>query len=533
MAKYIPISASCLAALLSLATASFAQPAAQVDRHVAGTPSTTPLHRAVERDDVEAVKQQLRAGADVKARNRYGVFPISLACARGNAEIVELLLTAGADANTALPEGETCLMSAAGTGNLRAVKALLAHGADVNAKEGWKGQTALMWAASESHTAVVNALVEMGADVNARSKGGFTPLLFAVRHGALGSVRSLLAAKANVNDVARADAISSNSTAKPSTETTSALALAVINGHFEVAGVLLDGGANPNVADARGSVLHALAWMRRPGVSGGNQVPPPPTGNLSSLDLARALLKHGANPNVRIAWKEIPFDRDDGEVKSPPNIAVGRDYISLVGATPFYLAAKNGDVELMRVLVEHGADPLITTVQNITPLMAAAGLGTWTGETPGPLNGTPEVERLDAVKLAHKLGNDINAVADFGDTPIVGDPIKLFTAYPENLEQFPDTALGDMRWNGSTALHGAVTTGQNSIIQYLVDNGAKLDARNKLGWTPLMVAEGGQFGATVKEFPDAVVLLQKLMRDRGMDPAEYSKAGALRRAANK
>jgi hypothetical protein len=165
--------------------------------------------------------------------------------------------------------------------------------------------------------------------------------------------------------------------------------------------------------------------------------------------------------------------------------------------------------------------------------MAAAGLGTWTGETPGPLNGTPEVERLDAVKLAHKLGNDINAVADFGDTPIVGDPIKLFTAYPENLEQFPDTALGDMRWNGSTALHGAVTTGQNSIIQYLVDNGAKLDARNKLGWTPLMVAEGGQFGATVKEFPDAVVLLQKLMRDRGMDPAEYSKAGALRRAANK
>ena len=534
MARHIHFSAvQCVVVLLSVATPSLAQTSPQPDRRVAETASTTPLHRAVEHDDAEAVKRLVRSGADVRARNRYGVFPISLACARGNADIVELLLAAGADANAALPEGETCLMSAAGTGNLRAVKALIAHGADVNAKEGWKGQTALMWAASESHTAVVNALVEMGADVSARSKGGFTPLLFAVRHGALGSVRSLLAAKANANDVARADAISSNSTAKPSTETTSALALAVINGHFEVAGALLEGGANPNVPDARGSVLHALAWMRRPGVSGGNQVPPPPTGNLSSLDLARALLTHGANPNVRIAWKEIPFDRDDGEVKSPPNIAVGRDYISLVGATPFYLAAKNGDVELMRVLVERGADPLITTVQNITPLMAAAGLGTWTGETPGPLNGTPEVERLEAVKLAHKLGNDINAVADFGDVPIVGDPIALFTAYPENLEKFPETALGDMRWNGTTALHGAVTTGQNSIVQYLVDNGAKLDARNKLGWTPLMVAEGGQFGATVKEFPDAVALLQKLMKERGMDPAEYSKAGALRRAAHR
>src|SRR5918996_1638826 len=147
--------------------------------------------------------------------------------------------------------------------------------------------------------------------------------------------------------------------------------------HFEVAAVLLDAGANPNVPDARGSVLHALAWMRRPGVSGGNQVPPPPTGSLSSLELARALLAHGANPNVRLAWKEIPFDRDDGEVKSPPNIAVGRDFISLVGATPFYLAAKNGDVEFMRVLVANHADPRVTTVQNVTPLMAAAGLGTW------------------------------------------------------------------------------------------------------------------------------------------------------------
>ena len=518
------------AVLFVMSTTSFAQtspgqtsPATQPAR------IATPLHRAVERDDAGGVARLIRSGADIKAVDRYGVAPISLACARGNTEIVELLLHAGADVNTALPEGETCLMTAAGTGSLPTVKALLVRGANVNAVESWKGQTALMWAAAEGHASVVDALIEAGADVNARSKAGFTPLLFAVRQGSVAAVRSLLKAKADVNDVAKAAAISSNSTAKPVADATSALAMAVINAHYDIAGVLLENGADPNVPDARGSILHALAWMRKPGAAGGD--PAPPSSGLDSLGLAESLLKHGANPNVRIAWQEIPFDRDDGEVKSPPNIRVGRDYISLVGATPFYLAAKNGDVELMRLLAKYGADPLLPTVQNVTPLMAAAGLGTWAGETPGPLNGTPEVERLEAVKLAVALGNDINAVADFGDFPIVGDPITLFTSYPDNLEKLPKEALGDMRWSGSTALHGAATTNQQSIVRYLVENGAKLDARNKLGWTPLMVAEGGQFGATVKEFPDAAALIRKLMTERGMNPDLYSKAGAKQNAA--
>lgn len=513
--------------VLLMSTMSFAQ-TTPAPRPALGA---TPLHRAIERDDAAEVARLIAAGADITAKNRYGVAPISLACARGNAAIVESLLQAGADVNTALPEGETCLMSAAGTGSLPTVRALLVRGANVNAVESWKGQTALMWAAAEGHAAVVDILIEAGADVNARSKAGFTPLLFAVRQGAVPAVRSLLTANANVNDIAKAAAVSSNSTARPISDATSALAMAVINAHFDVAGVLVENRADPNAPDARGSILHALAWIRKPGAAGGDQAPPQASGTMSSLELAEALLKHGANPNVRIAWQEIPFDRDDGEVKSPPNIRVGRDYISLVGATPFYLAAKNGDVELMRLLVKHGADPLLPTVQNVTPLMAAAGLGTWAGETPGPLNGTPEVERLEAVKLALSLGNDINAAADFGDYPIVGDPIELFTSYPKNLEQLPKTALGDMRWSGSTALHGAATTNQQSIIRYLVDNGAKLDARNKLGWTPLMVAEGGQFGATVKEFPEAAALIRKLMLDRGMNPDLYSKAGARQNAA--
>jgi ankyrin repeat protein len=519
------------ALLVLLLTAAVTDPARaqQAGKPAAPAGTPTPLHHAVERDDVREVRRLIGSRADVRAVDRYGAAPISVACARGNVEIVELLVDAGADVNTALPEGETCLMSAASAGSLPIVKALLIRGANVNAAETWKGQTALMWAAAEGHTPVVNALVEAGADVNARSKAGFTPLLFAVRQGATDVVRRLLTVNANPNDVARAAAISSNSTARPVSDSTSALAMAVINAHFEVAGVLLEHGADPNAPDARGSILHALAWIRKSGTASGEQQPL--TGGFDSLALAEALLKKGANPNARIAWEEIPFDRDDGEVKSPPNIRVGRDYISNVGATPFYLSAKNGDVELMRVLAKYGADPLMPTVQNVTPLMAAAGLGTWAGETPGPFNGTPEVERLEAVTFALSLDSNINAAADFGEVPLVGDPIELFTSYPKNLEEYTKTAYGDMRWNGSTALHGAATTNQPSIVQFLVDNGARLDARNKLGWTPLMVAEGGQFGATTKDFPEAAALIRKLMRERGMDPELYSKAGARRTAA--
>ena len=235
------------------------------------------------------------------------------------------------------------------------------------------------------------------------------------------------------------------------------------------------------------------------------------------------MLARGANPNARIAWKDIPFDRDDGEAKSPPNISVGRDFLSMVGATPFFLAAKNGDVALMRVLAANGADPMLPTVQNVTPFMAAAGLGYWDGESSGPLNGTQESERLEAVKLALELsGNDVNAAADFGDFPIEGDGQKLLYAYPDNLEQLPANAVADVRWAGSTALHGAAIMDQPSIIQFLVDKGARLDARNRLGWTPLMVTQGMLIAANGRWKPRAEALIRQLMIERGLDPALYS-----------
>ena len=491
----------------------------RVDVNRAEADGMAALHWAVYLDDAETADVLIRAGANVKAATRYGVMPLSLASANGNALMIERLLRAGADPNAALPEGETPLMEAAGTGNVAAVKTLLAHGAAVNARDRAKGQDALMWAAAQGHAPAAQALIEAGADVHARSKGKFTPLLFAVRRGAIDVVRVLLGAGADVNETVQGAAFSTG-VAGPTEDSTSASGLAIINGQFDIAMLLLEHGANPNAADSRGSLLHALAWMRRPG-SGTGPAPPQPVGD--SLELARALLARGANPNTRIAWKEIPFDRDDGEAKSPPNISVGRDFLSMVGATAFFLAAKNGDVALMRVLAANGADARLATVQNVTPFMAAAGLGYWDGETPGPLNGTPESERLDAVKLALELsGQDVNAVADFGDFPIEGDGQKLLFAYPDNLEQLPAHAIADVRWTGSTALHGAAIMDQLSIIQFLVEKGARLDARNRLGWTPLMVTQGMLIAANGRWKPRAEALIRRLMIERGLDPALYS-----------
>jgi ankyrin repeat protein len=490
---------------------------------------TTPLHRAAQHNDLAAAERLVRAGANPNAKNRYGVTPLSLASMNGNAAIIEVLLKAGADANSSLPEGETALMTAANTGNVAALKLLLAHGANVNAVESTKGQTALMWAVHEGHLAAAEALIEAGADINVRSKGKFTPMIFAVRGGRTDIVRLLLAKGVNPNDVIAGPAFSAG-VQGATTDSTSLVGLAILNAQYKIAELLLENGADPNPADSRGSLLHTLAWMRRPGapLAGSNR--PDPVGD--SLELTKVLLARGANPNMRVAWQEIPFDHDDGEVKSPPNISAGRDFISMVGATPFYLAAKAGDTAMMRVLLAHGADPRMPTAQGITPFMAAAGIGYWNGETAGPFTGTPESERLEAVKLALEMsGEDINGTAEFKGIEFDEDPQNLFFDYSlkHTLDPAvgarPETSLGDVRWAGSTALHGAVITYQLSIIRFLVENGARLDARNRLGWTPLMMTQGMMNAANARFYPEAEALLKELMIARGMDPAQYGRGG--------
>jgi uncharacterized protein len=392
-----------------------------------------------------------------------------------------------------------------------------------------------MWAAGEGHIEAISMLVAHGANIQTRSKAGFTPLLFAVRNGHLEAARLLLKLGARPDDRVEIAPPAQDPSGRRQAVTevpTSALGMAVINANYELAGMLLEQGADPNVPDPRGSVLHALAFMRRPG----SGRPVLPTGNMDTLDLAKSLLAHGANANARIAWKEIAFDRDLAATKLPPNIQVGRNFLSFVGATPFYVAAKHGDVALMRLLVTYGADPKMPTVQGITPLMAAAGLGFWDGESPGPLTGVPESEALDAVNLTIALGNDVNAVPMFGGPALEGDGGTLIRRHPLNFLKYdaphdapldvvpPKESLGDMRWNGSTALHGAAMRGSNALVQFLVDHGAKLDARNTLGWTPLMCAEGIFVANTLKYWPETVELIRTLMKARGLDPDRYNQA---------
>ncbi len=437
------------------------QPAAV---NVAEADGTTALHWATDHDDMAMVELLLAAGANVKAVNRYGVTPIYSAAVHGNAAMLERLIAAGADPNAVLPEGETLFMTAARTGRVEAMRLLMAHGADVNATERWKKQTALMWAANEGNTAAVKVLVEAGATVAARSLSGWTPFLFAARQGHVDTIKALLAAKADINETLP--------------DGTSALVTAVQGLNYEAAIALLEAGIDPN-ADRQGwTALHQVAWSRRP-QRGQNNPGQRPQGSLSSLDLARKLVEHGADINAR-------------QTKEPDSDMEGRNSLNRYGATPLFLAAKSVDVPLMQTLLDLGADPFLANVDGDTPLMVAAGVGVYSqGESPGE----PE-ESADAVKLLLDLGAPVN----------------------------------DVDRNGETALHGPAWRGSNEAVKLLVNAGAKLDVRNNRGWLPLTIADGVYYNARVMMNKHTAQLLRELMKERGLDTSDEGTniGGALR-----
>jgi ankyrin repeat protein len=426
--------------------------AERADANDAEADGTTALHWAVHAGDAELVEALLNAGAAIDARNRYGVPPLTLAAENGDAAITKLLLARGADANTALPEGETALMTAARTGDAATLEALIEGGARVNEREGWKGQTALMWAAHENNPAAIRTLLAAGAERDARSAAGdFDALLFAVRAGAVDATRALLDAGADSNEALL--------------DGTSALVLAATNAHYEVAGLLLERGADPNSAAQGWTALHQIAWSRRWNM-GFNLPGPAKTGHLDSLELVRRLVEKGANVDAR-------------QTKEPAD--GNRNKLDRIGATPFVLAAKSCDLPLMRTLLELGADASLTTNAGTTALMAAAGVGIWApGENPGT-----HAECLGAMELALEAGGgDVNAIDK----------------------------------NGETAVHGAVYRGGNiAAIQFLADRGAKLDVVNAKGWAPVTVADGVEYTPDVlKRYPEAAALLRSLLAARGL-----------------
>jgi len=417
---------------------------------------TTALHWAVRQDDVELVERLLKTGADPKAANRYGVTPLHLAAVNGSAVLIERLLKAGADPNAPGADGETALMSVARGGHVDAAKVLLEHGAAVDAREMWHGQTALMWASAQGHASMIGELLAHGADVNARSNveewerqitseprdkwlppGGLTPLLFAAREGCVECVPVLKQAGADVN------ATTPNGI--------SATILALINGHYDTAGALVDAGTDPNLIDyvGRGALYAAIDFNTMP--SSNRPAPKVIEQKLSALDVARMLLARGADPNARLV-KQSPYRA---------KLDRGNDVMLGAGTTPFLRAAKAGDIPAMKVLLEHGADPTLgVTRSGITPLMAAAGVGTNEADTTGRYK--TQAQAIEAIQLLLDRGADVNASST----------------------------------DGRTALHGAALQGYDDVIKYLAGKGADLLAKDKKGFTPLDTALGraGGFG---------------------------------------
>ena len=423
----------------------------------------TALHWAAQWDDLETADLLIRAGARVNATDDYGVMPLWLASTNGNAHIVGTLLKAGADPNSTLSTGETVLMTASRTGKAEVVKLLLEHGAAVSAKERSHGQTALMWAAAEGHAEAARALIEHGADVHARSTAGYTPLLLSARNRSLDAARVLLDAGADVNEAAP--------------DGTTALVVATIRNRTTLASFLLEQGADPNAGPGF-TPLHWAAGEWNGQVTGRMGLRDEDsewsiTGGLrgeAKLDFVKVLLTHGANPNARA--------ESNPRVVRPRPGGTSRRGGTPAGATPFWIAAKAGDVDAMRLLLVSGADPSLAN-RSVTPLMAAAGVGAGTGSSP-----VPQSRALEAVKLCLELGNDINAVNE----------------------------------NGDTALHGAAYRGPQGtdlLIQFLVDNGASMNVKNGLGWTPLTIVEGLYFTATNTYSASGAELLRTL----GADPS--------------
>ena len=420
----------------------------RIDVNTAQGDGATALHWAAHRDDLAIADLLIRSGARANVANDLGTTPLHLACTNRSAPMVERLLAAGANASAALPSGETVLMTCARAGDAAAVKALLAHGADVNAKEREHHQTALMWAAAQRHPDVVQLLIEAHADIRARSlayaqtvvgeqtqragreelnytvsRGGATPLLFTARAGDVESARLLLKAGADPND-SQPDGVS-------------ALVLAAHSGNGNVAALLLEHDADPNAVGSGYTALHAASLR-------------------SDLNLVKALLARGANPNLRMT-KGTPIRRDTTDWNLPA---------TLIGASPYLMAARFLESDIMPVLVAGGADPGLTMPNGADAVMLAAGMG--------------------SSKTASRRGIE---TIDFGKVEpetLVRDAVAAAVALRGNVNAASQT--------GDTAMHVAAALGYDTVVQFLAEHGAGVNVKNKRGITPLLAA---MFGSTV------------------------------------
>jgi ankyrin repeat protein len=453
----------------------------------------TALHWAVYEDQLEATRILLAAGANPKLESRYGVMPLYLAAVSGHAPLIESLLDAGADASAFGPNGETMLMTAARTGVPEALSALLEAGAEIDVRDTNYGQTALMLAVREGNRAAVELLLSRGADVNARTlagpppdftlpckgtgcgsegvginrgglpdrgrrdpaQGGMTSLLYAARDGSSEIAELLIAAGADL-ELAEANEI------RP-------LLMSLVNGHVDVARLLVDAGAELNADDYYGRTpLFAAVDYRNLDMNNRDQDDPVTNGvdRAPYFELIQYLLEQGADVDAQT--REVPPSRR--WLYSLNDVS----WVDFTGQTPFLRAALSGDTSVMRLLVEHGADPTLSTYAGTTPLMAAAGVNWVVAQT---YTESPEAS-LEAVKLSLELGNDVNAVNSMG----------------------------------LSALLGAANRGSNEIIRFLAESGADLHVIDVEGRSAIRWAQGvflAAVGAEIK--PETIALLEALL----------------------
>ena len=464
-----------------------------VDPNARRADGVTALLWAAHLDNLEMVDLLLQAGADVNTSDDHGVTPLERAAENASAPMVEKLLTAGANPTAAQTSGLTPLMTASRTGNVEVVRALVAAGADVNAATTETRSTALMWAITERHAATVQVLLDGGADPRTSTAAGMTPLMYAARIGDISVAEVLLATGVDVNDTGA--------------DGTHPLPYAIVSNQDAFAMFLIEQGADPNGAMGGVRALHAAAgsvmtwldpWYRRHGgldlYSFFGMANADPANRLA---LVNALLEHGADPNARVETSAMFMNYIGYPTKGAfEPFACGTG--DLRGATPLWIAAygSNGGAsaqmgfgnlfrsapvsspDIIRTLLVAGADQHLTTDDGTTPLMVAAGLGraTYTPREPRA-DRSPSAEA--AVRVLLEAGGDINAVneADF------------------------------------TALHGAAMRGLNEVAQYLVEQGADIDARDFRGRTAYRMAEGSKQSFQFQSWPETAALLDELGAD--------------------
>jgi len=475
---------------------------------------STLLEWAVFKGDVVQAKKLLAGGADVKAMNAYGVNAMQLAADASNTELIRLLLKAGADPNSPNPDGETALHLVARAGNVEAAKLLLKAGAEVDARENFGGQTPLMWAAARRHPDMVELLAGRGADVNARSairdyqrvataesrakfldRGGFTPLMYAARENCRECVDALLKHKVDVD--------------LPDPSGMSPMVIAMMNGNWDIAKRLIAAGADVNEWDIFGQAPLHVAIGNMNSRSNGNPLDQDAPNKATGREIVQLLVERGANPNQQTYFKPPGRGGFGGGVGFGGG--TGR------GTTPFLVACAGGNLDVVKLLLAHGANIRLATADGQGPIILAVGSRSGGTGNPGPVRadvapeGAPGAEIPPAVRGGTRAKTGTGPGAALAQAAGAGAPAGLPSAAPGGgapadkmvasanptveLIKFLVANGADInlmskrhflqRTRGGSALHYAVRAGNKEVMAALIKLGIDVNAKDEDGLTAL------------------------------------------------